>query len=276
MEFLNNLTKTRKNYLHDTYKFIENGSIVLKVGELEENNDIRDKYSCTHYYILDQTILHAQGGGQPSDIGIIECENKTTFHVNFVKDENGIIFHYGGYGKFNTDNDNDTSNSNIIIPSNGDVVKVVVNEEKRRVFARLHSIGHALDACIMRLGLEESFEATKGYHFQDGPYVEYRVAKDFDKSILDTLSDQLNEKLKEVVEEKIETEIKMMSQEDAGILCKCDTSTYPDEVRVLIVASFPCPCGGTHVTNTSEFGEVKVTKCKKKKDLVKISYQLLS
>lgn len=270
MEFLES---TRKTYLHDTYKFVENGSIILKIDELSDDDN---KYaSCTHYCILDQTIFHPQGGGQPSDIGTIECENKTSFIVNFVKmNESGIIFHYGSFNNNNDSNDNNTNTTNLFIPSNGDVVKVIVNEEKRRIHARLHSIGHALDACLLRLGLDHLFVATKGYHFLDGPYVEYRVGKDFDRSILDSLPDQLNEKLQELIEEKIETEIKTMNKIDAGTLCKCDTSTYPDEVRVLIVASFPCPCGGTHVTNTSEFGDVKVTKCKKKKDLVKISYQL--
>ena len=46
-----------------------------------------------------------------------------------------------------------------------------MNEEKRRLYARLHSAGHMLDIVVKNLKL--GWIPGKGYHFPDGPYVEY-------------------------------------------------------------------------------------------------------
>lgn len=47
------------------------------------------------------------------------------------------------------------------------------------------------------------------------------------------------------------------------------------QVRVVKVGDSPCPCGGTHVTKTSEIGQVEVTKIKAKKDTLRVSYKLV-
>jgi len=46
-----------------------------------------------------------------------------------------------------------------------------VNEEKRRLYARLHSGGHFLDIATKRVGL--NWIPSKGFHFAEGSYVEY-------------------------------------------------------------------------------------------------------
>ena len=38
---------------------------------------------------------------------------------------------------------------------------------------------------------------------------------------------------------------------EAATVCGCDTTNYPDEVRVVTMSGFPCPCGGTHVVDTA-------------------------
>lgn len=42
----------------------------------------------------------------------------------------------------------------------------------RRKHAKLHSAGHLLDLAVQNLGF--GWETAKGYHFEDGPYVEYK------------------------------------------------------------------------------------------------------
>lgn len=46
---------------------------------------------------------------------------------------------------------------------------------RRRLHARLHSAGHAIDVAVAQAG-HSHLKATKGYHFADGPYVEYEGA----------------------------------------------------------------------------------------------------
>lgn len=73
-------------YLEDTYLFEETANVVQSGGN--ENGK---------YIILDKTIFYPQGGGQPTDTGIIQNEN-AQFYVSMVRmDENGIVYHYGEY-----------------------------------------------------------------------------------------------------------------------------------------------------------------------------------
>ena len=52
---------TKPEYLSDTYKFESTGKII----------DIITLDKSTYQIILDNTIFHPQGGGQPSDKGFI-------------------------------------------------------------------------------------------------------------------------------------------------------------------------------------------------------------
>jgi Ser-tRNA(Ala) deacylase AlaX len=53
----------------------------------------------------------------------------------------------------------------------GDQVKLQVDGEFRKQNARIHSAGHLLDIAMQRAG--QKLKPGKGYHFVEGPYVEY-------------------------------------------------------------------------------------------------------
>jgi len=71
--------------------------------------------------------MHPQGGGQPSDTGTLSSsDGKTLFSVSMVsKDTEGAISHIGSFTKGKSFN-------------RGDNVGVVIDEDNRRMFARLH------------------------------------------------------------------------------------------------------------------------------------------
>jgi Ser-tRNA(Ala) deacylase AlaX len=48
----------------------------------------------------------------------------------------------------------------------------LVDGEFRKTNARIHSAGHLLDVAMNRAGKTE-LKPGKGYHFVEGPYVEY-------------------------------------------------------------------------------------------------------
>lgn len=93
------------------------------------------------------------------------------------------------------------------------------------------------------------------------------------------------EKLKvafqELLEEDLETGIQVLSKEEAQQLCDrikenyFNLSDFGDEpVRLVTVAGWTCPCGGTHVKSTGPLRERKwgITGLKCKKGIVKIKY----
>jgi Ser-tRNA(Ala) deacylase AlaX len=84
----------------------------------------------------------------------------------------------------------------------------------------------------------------------------------------------LNAALVEIVSEDIQTQVRVLPREQAGRACGCDVSHYPEQVRVVTLAGLPCPCGGTHVQSTRELAACEVTKVKKKKNIMKVSYLL--
>ncbi|KAF5736983.1 alanine--tRNA ligase cytoplasmic [Tripterygium wilfordii] len=116
--------------------------------------------------ILDSTIFHPQGGGQPADTGFITIVDlNLKFTVQDVRSKDGIVFHYGFI-----EGAPEESESKFEV---GKEVLLNVDESRRKLNSRLHSAGHLLDACMQHVGLAH-MEPGKGYHFPDGPFVEYK------------------------------------------------------------------------------------------------------
>eukprot|EP00117_Sycon_ciliatum_P049520 scpid82734/ scgid3605/ Alanyl-tRNA editing protein AlaX-L; Alanyl-tRNA deacylase AlaX-L len=237
-------TRTEPVYFSDTYLFSFDKASVLKAEKLEgDSND--------YAVVTDQTIMHPQGGGQPSDQGEITTSVDGTDVVFQVKQvskakDSQEIKHIGCF----------SSGSAELLPV-GQTVKMTINEDMRRLHARLHSAGHLLDTALNRLNASDLIP-SKGYHFADGPYVEYigNVANEE----RDKLMASMNEVLSDLVKENIATQITVG---DSG-------------ERIVSIAGLPCPCGGTHVKSTAEIGPMKVTRMKKNKKNMKMSYSLES
>lgn len=97
------LPPTQRLYLLDTYRVsLPDGARVLAV--LEEP-DAKTPDVTRTAVVLDRTIFHPQGGGQPADQGTItllrrECGDggSVAFAVESVRDDGaGVLRHYGSY-----------------------------------------------------------------------------------------------------------------------------------------------------------------------------------
>lgn len=80
----------------------------------------------------------------------------------------------------------------------------------------MHSAGHLIDLAVQRLGINilyEGFgwETAKGYHFEDGPYVEYKGANEN----LEDKAKLLNEEIKKILNSNISTVKEHYSYEEA-------------------------------------------------------------
>ena len=256
-------------YLEDTYNF-KGSALILTCEDVDPETPEFKKFG-PKVITLDRTIFHAQGGGQPCDLGDItfEDESNTKFDVRMVKmNAQGVVLHYGEFRP---------AEASVPTAPTGMSVRLCIDEAHRRMCARLHSAGHLIDVAMARLGLLEggSLKAAKGYHFNDGPYVEFKGTTDAE---LATLPEKLNEVLNEVITDDIGTVVEALTAEETGARCDCDSSSYPlgesGTIRVVTIGGMPCPCGGTHVKSTKELQGLSVTKVKKKKDIYKISYRL--
>lgn len=247
-------------YLNDSH-LLECEAILVNMIELDEGAQ-RGRFRI----LLDQTVFHPQGGGQPTDSGVITFPNGILFNVTFVQTNAvGNVEHLGDFA-------NEVDGSILSFPP-GTGLQLAVNKEKRFEHIRLHSAGHVLDAALKRLGFWDRIKSGKGYHFPDNPYVEY--VGQLTPEEMESLPALLNSEVQRIVSEDIATSLFMEEKAVAGELCNMDTTNYPDVVRVADIAGSPCPCGGTHIKSTQELGGIDVTKCKKKKKNIRISYMLV-
>jgi Ser-tRNA(Ala) deacylase AlaX len=151
---------TRLLFLEDTYLFKFSKTNVLSVltptlAGLPDGSSTENK----RVVLLSETIFHPQGGGQPFDKGVI-IGKTIKFLVSEVRQKGDEVQHIG---TFETPEDNFVE---------GEEVDLEIDEEARRLNARLHSAGHLLDIALRNIG-QTQLVPGKGYHFPDAPYVEY-------------------------------------------------------------------------------------------------------
>jgi len=194
--------------------------------------------------VVEQTVFYPQGGGQPSDKGIIS-NNNVIFCVESVFNENGTIFHKGiftqGY-HFNI----------------GDVVELEVNAELRNLHNRNHTAGHLVDYALFNLGY--NLISHKAYHFPQGPYVEYQGTLEQDE--------------REQLQSKLEIAVNELAQQALSVnIMLVDNDP---KKRVMMISSYPpILCGGTHVLNTKDIGHISIRKIKNEKGNLRVSYAVV-
>ena len=248
---------------------------------------------------LDKTSMHPQGGGQPTDIGIItnnkDCATVAKIDKVTIDRSTGIVTHSGTVvltktAKNNNNNDAATAAAvydNLFPPNSS--VKVNVDAYNRTLLSECHTAGHVVDAAMAKCN--KHLPPTKGYHFLDGPYVEYKGSIDI--SDREEFLVQLQESYQQLINEDIDTQIQTLLVDEAESLCNrvaknfnmkdftntssssdSDDEKIPPTVRVVTVAGWNCPCGGTHVKSTGLLKErgwcVKGLKCKK--GVVRVRY----
>jgi Ser-tRNA(Ala) deacylase AlaX len=233
--------------------YLENHSLLVcdaRVLSIDEENG-------KAVAVLDQTVFYPQGGGQPFDTGIIKS-NSGTFNVEEVRFVDGLVKHVGYF---------DGSRFTV-----GDLVTCYVNEDRRNLHTRLHSGGHLVDMAMK--ALEIKWIPGKGYHFPQGPYVEY--AGDPFGVDLEKLKVDLESKANEIIVNNDTISIHFMPKEEMHTVCDFVPDYLPagKPARVVMYGKFGIPCGGTHVDNLKDIGYLIIRKIKKEKDKIKVSYDV--
>lgn len=206
---------------------------------------------------LNQTVFYPQGGGQPYDTGVIEASG-ALFIVEEVRFAEGEVLHIGRHER------------GLLQP--GDTVKCLVNEGRRGLNTRLHSAGHVVDMAVDELGYD--WVPGKGYHFPDGPYVEYQG--NLGGEAKEVLAEKLTNQLALILGRDTKTEIRFMPKEEMAACCRFVPDYLPagKPGRVVLYGGFGVPCGGTHVARLGDIGAVTIRKIKEKAGIIRVSYDV--
>ena len=207
--------------------------------------------------MLDGTIFYPQGGGQPYDKGVIASENGK-FLVEEVRFFDGIVRHIGKF-------ENGTFDS-------GEPVNLMVDKQRRELNSKLHSAGHLVDMAVTDLNL--GWIPGKGYHFPEGPYVEYEGSLEGHDA--EKLKADLETTCNKHIAENIETKAVFMEKAEMAKVCHFVPDFIPEGKpgRVVLFGDFGVPCGGTHVTNLSELKHLTIRKVKQEGENVRIGYDV--
>jgi alanyl-tRNA synthetase len=203
----------------------------------------------THaYVVLDRSIFHPKGGGQPSDRGGITS-------LQFVLEVKRAIFHQGvviHWGRIV----NGT-------PSQGPV-SCELDWDYRHLVMRRHTAAHLLDHCLAK-ATSTRVETTDSW--LDSPcYVGYKGEPPSSRSL--EVAQRLAE---EIIQAGADVKIDFLSPEQSKSVLKnapnFERLPHLDEIRVVTIEGCdPIPCGGTHVSNVREIGKLSILKAEQLAD----------
>ena len=226
------LPKTELVYLRDMNRRKDEATVIRIVPEKR-----------THaYLVLDRTIFHAKGGGQPSDRGTMQASGfKLT--VKKAIHHQGVILHWGKLVEGT--------------PAQGRVTSEL-DWDFRHLIMRRHTAAHLLDHCLA---------ATTGRRVQttdswlDDPcYVGYAGAPPDQQTL-----HKVEEKAMGMIKNGAVVKIDFLTREESiqALQKAPNYERLPDleEGRTVTISGCePIPCGGTHVSDISEIEKLSVLR----------------
>ncbi len=195
--------------------------------------------------ILDRTIFYATSGGQPGDCGEMALENGDSCPITTtLYDSDKHIVHVAAEGS--------------PLPEPGSTVTCRLDWDVRHAHMRMHTALHLLCAVV-------PYPVTGGQIGAERGRLDFNVPDGgLDKS-------QITDALNQLIGDNHEVTDRWISDEELleiPELVKTMTVKPPmgtGKVRLVEIGNVDLqPCGGTHVANTSEIGEVYIAKIENK------------
>jgi len=222
------MIKSEKIYYDEPYR----KKIEAKIIEIDKNG-----------IILDRTIAYAEGGGQESDRGWIIKDGKkyeffdvqkkpgrTIFLDDFptITVENAIV-HY--------------LDENVIKEFDiGDIIEVEIDTKRRAKLSISHSVIHIVLMGVEKLygGLENKIYGAKIK--EDGARLDFRTTLKFSQEEIKKIQDYANF----VIASSKDIKVYPHQKEKEALYWELDW--------------YKCPCGGTHIDNTSYIKNITVKR----------------
>lgn len=209
-----------------------------------------------HYVTTQATVFYPGGGGQEPDKGVLltpDDQSHPILHAAWIA---GEMRHY-------TES-----------PLSGEAeVRMQIDRDHRLQNEKLHTGGHLL-ASIVHEKLKWPLRPVKGFHYQQGAYVE------FEPSVQGIEPDTalLDQALAEGIAQDLPVESFIVATEDPRYqqAFKPDGFIPPQGRPLRLVQIGPYmayPCGGTHLRHTAALNWLRVGHLKHKKGRIRISYE---
>jgi misacylated tRNA(Ala) deacylase len=209
------------------------------------------------YIILDETAFYPMGGGQPSDTGFIEWDNKKSEVLQVIKKGDAIKHIIKGEK-----------------PSVDIQIHATIDWEIRYKHMKMHTAQHIISGIVF-----DDYKArTVGNQIHaDYSRVDFHPVKFSDKDLEDIVK-----KFNEIVSMNLPVNIyeeERTSLEKRVDFQRSNLDLLPKfilKLRIVEIQNFDiCPCAGTHVNNTSEIPHIKeISRETKGKDTDRIIYSL--
>lgn len=210
-----------------------------------------------NYITFDKTAFYPKGGGQPSDTGIINWDDKTSKVKEVIK-KGSTIKHIIEGEK----------------PEVGTKIHAKINWDKRYSHMKMHTAQHILSGIIF----DDHHARTVGNQIHaDYSRVDFKpitfseedlkkIEKKFNEIVSKNSPITIYEENRENLEKRVNTE-----RANLDLLPK-----FIKKLRIVEIKDFDiCPCAGTHVKNTSEIPKIdKIKRETKGKDTDRIIYSL--
>ena len=218
---------TAQSYYADPYQKESSGTILAV--------EVTSR-PCVLEVQLSDTVFFPQGGGQPSDQGLIKTPNGE-LKVTLVRFSDDRIIHEG---------------SVVGTLSEGDPFTAELKWTRRLKFMRVHSAGHLVHDVLMTL--TPDIVPYRGNH-GDKAVLEYQGF--VDPTLLTVLSERVAEAVASGL--PIQTqEVEFDELVELGVRIPTNLPTNKP-LRVIQIGSYPpMPDGGVHVRSTGEIGEVVI------------------
>jgi Ser-tRNA(Ala) deacylase AlaX len=139
-----------------------------------------------------------------------------------------------------------------------DPVTIEIDADHRTLCAKIHSKGHLIDMAVAALGHGDEFEPTRGYHFPDSPYVEYKITGAWGAEDRNKLMVDIHAKSNEIIQQ---------GGHDT-------THHFENGIRTIKLSEIDagCPCLGTHVNHLAEVESITIRKIIKKGKTLRVAY----
>lgn len=199
--------------------------------------------------ILDQTIFYATSGGQPGDTGCLIRDNGDVLQVaeTVTGETKDDIIHLLAEGN--------------ALPKIGEKLRLNIDWERRYKLMRMHSACHLLSVIC-------PYPVTGAAVGENESRIDFDVSDNsFDKQ-------DVTNQLMKLIEEDYPVTTQWISDEELAAnpsLIKSKNVRPPTgagNIRLVVIGDNACidsqPCGGTHIAQTREIGEVHIGKIEKK------------
>lgn len=181
--------------------------------------------------LLDKGIFYPEGGGQPSDRGIIKGKNWELLVLKVIEEKENI-WHFG---ELKGD-----------LPEIGDQVFMELDVSLRKEYSQEHSAQHLFSAIIER---DYKYETTGFQILPEYTKIEIPLSWDINLSYIKSAEEKTNFYIREGIPINVYWE--------------------DDNKRIVEIPNIDKnPCGGIHVKNTKEIGVFKVLRVYRKNSQV--------